>query len=152
MNLDLYKLPEDAPNSWTIATDGAVVSWSNRKERIEVIRAGVPYGALESLGKRMGQPVKIVLGLLGMPQTTYNKRKAEGQLLDPRHGEWALQLVELLDQGEETFNGNWDRFQRWLLQPNVALGDSQPLQLLDTLSGMEEVKNCLHRMEFGNMA
>lgn len=43
MNLDLYNLPEDVPNSWIIATGGAVVSWSNRKERIEVIRAGIPF-------------------------------------------------------------------------------------------------------------
>src|SRR5690606_21379920 len=65
--------------------EGKEYSWSNKMERVEVIRAGIPYGSIEAISRRLNNPVKSVLAMVGIPQTTYNKKKAEHSLLDSRN-------------------------------------------------------------------
>lgn len=43
-------------------------------------------------------------------------------------------------------------FQRWLQKPNLSLGGKSPESMLDTMTGINEVKFCLNRLEFGNLA
>lgn len=61
-------------------------------------------------------------------------------------------LAELLDYGLSVFNNEDDKFYRWLKKPNISLGGVSPESLFDTLTGIQEVKNTLGRIEFGNMA
>jgi uncharacterized protein (DUF2384 family) len=35
---------------------------------------------------------------------------------------------------------------------NLSLGGNTPEGLLDSITGIQEVKNCLNRIEFGNFA
>ena len=59
---------------------------------------------------------------------------------------------ELIDFGNEVFNNEIEKFQRWLKKNNVSLGGNTPESLLDTTTGIQEVKNALNRIEFGNLA
>ena len=61
-------------------------------------------------------------------------------------------LNELIDYDIAVFNNEEEKFQRWLKKPNVALGGHSPDSLLDTATGIDEVNNCLNRIEFGNFA
>ena len=63
-----------------------------------------------------------------------------------------LVLTELLDFGVEVFNNEVEKFQRWLKKPNIALGGATPESLFDSLTGIQEVRNCLNRLEYGNLA
>lgn len=58
----------------------------------------------------------------------------------------------LLKYGIKVFNNEIDKFSRWLLKPNIALGDKIPNDLLETLEGRVEVKNILDKIEYGNFA
>ena len=87
-----------------------------------------------------------------MPQTTYNKKKRGKELLSGRDSEVILLLTELLDFGLEVFNDESEKFQRWLKKPNVSLGGVKPESLFDSVTGIQEVKNALNRLEYGNMA
>ena len=87
-----------------------------------------------------------------MLQTTYNKKKASQSLLDSRDAELVLRISELVDYGRDVFNEEGDKFQKWLNKSNISLGGESPIQLLDTISGVNEVKFCLNRIEFGNFA
>ncbi len=69
-----------------------------------------------------------------------------------RDSELILLLTELTDFGIEVFNEEEEKFQRWLKKPNVSLGGSTPGSLLDTATGIQEVRNALNRIEYGNMA
>lgn len=137
---------------WTLTSDGKVYVWSNKMERVGLIRQGIPYDSIEIIGKRMNRPVKAMLSLVGLPQTTYNKKKSEHSLLDSRDSELILLITELLDYGIEVFNNEDEKFQRWLKKPNLSLGGNTPDSLLDTITGINEVKFCLNRLEFGNLA
>lgn len=137
---------------WTIKGRNEEYVWSNRLERVSIIRRGLPYESIEIVSKRMGLPVKQLLTLLGVPQTTYNKKKREKELLSGRDSEVILLLTELIDFGTEVFNNELEKFQRWLKKPNVSLGGVNPDSLFDSITGIQEVKNALNRLEYGNMA
>lgn len=137
---------------WVIVSDGKKYSWSNRMERVEVIRQGIPYNTIEVISERLNRPVKSVLSIVGIAQTTYNKKKSEHSLLDSRDSELIILITELIDYGQKVFNDEKDKFQRWLKKPNLSLGGKTPESLLDTTTGIDEVNFCLNRIEFGNFA
>lgn len=121
-------------------------------ERVGVIRDGIPYAAIEVVSKRLNKPVKSILAIVGVPQTTYNKKKAAHSLMDRRDSELILLINELIDYGLEVFNNEEGKFQRWLQKPNLSLGGKAPESMLDTMTGINEVKFSLNRLEFGNLA
>jgi putative toxin-antitoxin system antitoxin component (TIGR02293 family) len=140
------------PLFWVLDSDGKVYKWSNRMERVQVIRQGVPYHSIEGISERLKSPVKSVLSIVGIPQTTYNKKKGEHSLLDSRESELIVLLTELIDYGILVFNKEEEKFQRWLKKPNLSLGGHSPESLLDTATGIGEVNYCLNRIEYGNFA
>ncbi len=137
---------------WTISSGVETYVWTNKMERVGIIRQGIPYNSIEMISKRLNRPIKSVLSIVGLPQTTYNKKKNEHSLLDSRDSELIVLITELLDEGIEVFNNEEEKFQRWLKKPNLSLGGNSPESLLDTATGIDEVKFCLNRIEFGNFA
>jgi putative toxin-antitoxin system antitoxin component (TIGR02293 family) len=128
------------------------IAYGNQINKLERIRKGVSYHVLELMSRGSSMPVKQLLALLGMPQTTYNKRKRENGNLSIRDTELLLMLYETLRYGQEVFNQEQGHFQRWLHLPNAALGGYTPLSLFDTITGIQEVKRCLQRLDFGTLA
>ncbi len=141
-----------AVRPWKIDSGGKHFTWSNKMERVSIIREGIPYASIELISDRLDRPIKTVLSIVGIPQTTYNKKKAEESLLDSRDSELILIIIELLDHGLEVFNDEKEKFQRWLKKPNLSLGGHSPESLLDTTTGIDEVNYALNRIEFGNFA
>ena len=139
-------------HQWRIkVTEGEYV-WDTNMDKVSIIRKGLPYESIEVISKRADLPVKQVLHLFGVPQTTYNKKKRDKDLLSGRDSEVVLVLTELLDFGLEVFNNEAEKFQRWLKKPNISLGSATPESLFDSLTGIQEVRNSLNRLEYGNLA
>lgn len=137
---------------WRIVVNDDEYVWKTKMERVAVIRKGLPYESIEVISQRTNLPVKQVLHYFCVAQTTYNKKKKDKDLLSVRDGEIVLILTELLDFGLEVFNNEKDKFQRWLKKPNISLGGVTPVSHFDTLTGIQEVRNSLNRIEYGNMA
>lgn len=140
------------PQKWVIKTSQSRFEWSSKMERVDIIRKGLPYESIEVISTRTNLPVKHFLALLSVPQTTYNKKKRENDLLNGRDSEIILVLTELLDFGIKVFNNEKEKLQRWLKKPNISLGGVTPESLFDSLTGIQEVKNSLNRLEYGNLA
>lgn len=137
---------------WRIkVTEGEYV-WATKMDRLNIIREGLPYESIEVISQRAGLTIKQVLSLFAVPQTTYNKKKRDKDLLNGRDSEVVLVLTELLDFGLEVFNNEAEKFQRWLKKPNISLGSVTPESLFDSLTGIQEVRNSLNRLEYGNLA
>lgn len=136
----------------SFVTPEGTITWGNQMERVAIIRKGLPYGSIDVIGQKANLPVKKVLHYLNIPQTTYNKKKREKDHLSGRDSEIILMLSEVLDFGLEVFNNEEDKFQRWLKRPNLSLGGVAPESLFDSLTGIQEVRNSLNRLEYGNMA
>lgn len=137
---------------WKLESEGNEYTWASKMERVKIIRSGVPYGSIDVISKRINAPIKEVLHIFGLPQTTYNKKRREKSLLNGRDSEIVLLLTELLDFGIDVFNNEEDKFQRWMKKENISLGGNSPESLLDSTTGIQEVKNCLNRIEYGNLA
>jgi putative toxin-antitoxin system antitoxin component (TIGR02293 family) len=137
---------------WSIELQDKKYVWTSKMDRVAIIRKGLPYETFEFIGKRINIPVNQVLSIFGVPQTTYNKKRREKSLLSGRDSEAVLMLTELIDFGIQVFNNEEEKFQRWLKKPNISLGGTSPESLLDSITGIQEVKNCLSRLEYGNLA
>lgn len=137
---------------WRLESEGHEYTWTSKLERVGIIRTGVPYASIDVISKRINIPVKEVLHIFGLPQTTYNKKRREKSLLNGRDSEVVLLLIELVDFGIEVFNNEEDKFQRWMKKINFSLGDNTPESMLDSITGIQEVRNCLNRIEYGNLA
>ena len=137
---------------WSIEVAEDKYAWTTKMDRVGIIRNGLPYESIEVISSRTNLPIKQVLRLIGVAQTTYNTKKRDKDLLTGRDSEVVLVLIELLDFGLEVFNNEKEKFQRWLKKPNISLGGVSPESLFDSLTGIQEVKNSLNRLEYGNMA
>ena len=93
-----------ASAKWRLESEGHEYVWASKLERVGIIREGIPYAAIEVISRRINVPVKEVLPIFGMPQTTYNKKRREKSLLNGRDSEIILLLTELVDFGIEVFN------------------------------------------------
>lgn len=126
--------------------------WSTNGEKIALIRGGLPYAAIETISKQTKIPVNHYLNSLEIVQTTYNKKKKSNEILSKQDSEVIIELIELYDFGLSVFNNETEKFQRWLRKPNISLGSATPDSLFDSLTGINEVKKALNRIEYGNMA
>ena len=57
---------------YTLATSIGDITWSNKLERLDRIRDGLPYDAIEHISTKASVPIKRMLESLGLAQTTYN--------------------------------------------------------------------------------
>lgn len=140
------------PLVWTISVDKHKYEWQSKYDRIAIIRKGLPYTTIEVISKQSGLPVSKVLTFLGVPQTTYNKNKRNKILMSGSNSEAILLIAEVLEYGDLVFNSETDKFNRWLKKPNISIGNVTPESLFDTFSGIQVVRNCLNRIEYGNFA
>ncbi|MFC0657335.1 type II RES/Xre toxin-antitoxin system antitoxin [Mongoliitalea lutea] len=138
--------------SYSMDFSDKTIEWKSNAERVELIREGLPFDAIEKVAITYKMPVKNVLMVMDIPQTTYNKKKKDQEKLSGRDSELILVLSELMDLGVDTFNGEVNDFLAWLKKPNISLGGVSPESLFDSVTGIEEVRNCLHRIEYGNLA
>ena len=122
------------------------------REKIQSIRQGHTYDAIELLSLRLDAPVRELLPLFELAQTTYNMKKREKARMNRRDTEMLLFLNDLIDFGLDVFNEEQAKFQRWLRKSNISLGGATPFSLLDTITGMREVRQCLEHLEYGHFA
>ncbi len=146
------KLNGGIKSKWSFEVSGDKYAWTTKMDRINVIRNRLPYEAIEVISNKANLPIKHFLRLLDIPQTTYNKKKKAHELLSSKDSELILVLVELLEYGIDVFNNEKSKFYRWLKKANPSLGDASPESLFDSLTGIQEVKNSLNRLEYGNLS
>jgi putative toxin-antitoxin system antitoxin component (TIGR02293 family) len=93
----------------------------------------------------------LVEQLLNKTIKTFTKYKEQHTLLDATISEKLLKLFALYDKGVSVF-GSIDEFNKWMAEPAFGLGNQVPLNLLDTITGIEMVGEELTRIEYGDLA
>lgn len=145
----LFSITAETHIPWKLKVGKKTYNWKNQEERIHVVREGLPYESIESISHYMGSPIKNVLQLMGIPQTTYNKKKSDSAILDRRESEWIIAVTELIGYGMDVFNHEGDKFLRWLRKPNLGLSNHTPESLLDTFTGIEQIRMELEGLDHG---
>jgi putative toxin-antitoxin system antitoxin component (TIGR02293 family) len=111
------------------------------------LRKGLPYSALDAVAVRFGlTPAELVV-LLALAPRTLARRKAE-QRLRANESDRLFRVTRIAALTEEVL-GSAEKARRWLHDPNRALGNRAPLELLDTDLGVREVEDVLSRIAHG---
>ena len=123
-----------------------VYKWSSYK-KIDIIKEGISKEELENLKDQTGLDYDTLAKVLSVAKATLHNKKGKAKF-DTSVSERILLLADIYSYGYEVF-GEKERFNSWMKSENTSLGGVAPLQLLDTLYGIEEVKHLIGRIEYG---
>lgn len=129
---------------------GATVRKMPPTKRIEMIRDGVKVTLLVGAGEYYGLSQSKLSKLLGVSDATIARKIKSGGKLGPMESERLARIALIESEAEEVF-GSADLARRWMLEPNVALGEA-PLSFLDTDTGADEVRKILAAIAYGGVA
>lgn len=132
------------------------LAWGNtvRKmapaKKIEMIRKGVEVTLLVRAGQYYGIPRMKLSKLIGVSDATLTRKIKAGGKLSPQESERLARIATVEAEAEDVFDSK-DLAKRWMLEPNLALGEA-PLSLLDTDAGADEVRKILAAIAYGAAA
>ncbi len=119
----------------------------SRMDLIELGDRGVSKDVLLKLAKYLNLSMKEMADLLSITERTiqrYDRNRHFNRVVS----EQILQIAEVAAVGVKV-SGDKDKFLSWMRQPNKALGNKTPLDLLGSRFGTEMILDELGRMEYG---
>lgn len=138
----------------------AQIYLASPRERIVLIRNGVPALQLVDTGFDMGISKESLFSTLQFPRATINRKIAKNDVLPPEYSERMVGLQKLIGQVEVMVeqSGNPENFNaaqwvaQWLNEPLPALGNERPADFMDTVEGQELISSLLLQMQTGAYA
>lgn len=118
-------------------------------KKIEMIRKGVEVTLLVGAGQYYGISQSRLSKLLGVSDATVTRKIKAGGKLSPQESERLARIALIEAEAEDVFDSD-ALAKRWMLEPNLALGES-PLSLLDTDTGADEVRKVLASIAYGGV-
>lgn len=126
-------------------------------ERIEVIKAGVAPAALGVIADAMGTRHEVVARNLGIPKSTWARKRQQHSPLEKGQSELVMGLATLIGQVESMLDEQprprgieaGKCFFKWAEDPIPALGGKAPAELLDTYEGQQIVATLLNTIAMG---
>ena len=115
---------------------------------LHLSKTGLPIKALKHLQKKLQINNREMSELVGMSESTLQRRYRSGKRLSELESQTVLQLAELWSQGMEVFADDAD-LRSWLHSEIPALGGRKPMSLLATPLGRFHVQEVLLRLEWG---
>lgn len=116
-------------------------------QKMEISKGGITKKELELLKTLADLDYTTIARILSVTRATLiNKRKTEK--FNTALSERIVGLADLYTYGIKVF-GEKEIFNRWMNEPNRALGGKTPLDIIDNQFGREEVKNVIGRIEYG---
>ena len=117
---------------------------------VTLVREGVQFSVFSKLLKRISFSLQEWSSFLHLSERTMQRYQKENKTFDISSSEKIIQITILYEFGVSVF-GNKENFDSWLIAKNVALG-SKPIELLDTVFGIEIINNELIKIEHGIFA
>jgi putative toxin-antitoxin system antitoxin component (TIGR02293 family) len=114
------------------------------------VRKGFDVETVDRLRVWLGESQDKVLKLTRISSPTLTRRKrAAKKLLTTEESDNVYRVAAVLQEAVQLFEGDEGAARNWLKQPAKALGGSTPLEHLDTTAGADEVRDLIHRLEYG---
>lgn len=115
--------------------------------KIDLIKQGLSKDNLDEV-KAQGEFDYVTLSNLLSVSRAKLLNKKKDEKFDPATSERIMLLGDVIAYGKSVFEDD-ERFHTWLRKASTALGGQKPLDLMDTVYGIEEVKKELGRIEYG---
>lgn len=116
--------------------------------KIQVIREGVRARTVDDIVDYFAVPKTMIFALLHTPESTAHRLIKEDRALDSAASERVVRVADVTRIAQATFGGR-ERAVEWLKTPNIALGRTTPLSMLDTEPGAAEVRRILSAIDYG---
>ena len=113
----------------------------------ERVREGLPFSALSAVMERYGISRDVACEILHLSRRNFLRRK-EQKRLSPDESDRLYRVGRVLAHANRVFEDPGESAD-WIHSPNAALGKQQPLTLLDTDIGVQQVDEVLGRIEHG---
>jgi putative toxin-antitoxin system antitoxin component (TIGR02293 family) len=113
----------------------------------ELVRKGLPFAALVAVMGDYGISRDVLCTILHLSPRNFLRRK-EQRRLSPDESDRLYRLARVIAHANRVFEDPGESAE-WIHSPNVALGKQQPLILLDTDIGVQQVDQVLGRIEHG---
>jgi putative toxin-antitoxin system antitoxin component (TIGR02293 family) len=126
---------------------------STRRNIIDELQSNIGSGEIiERFIKISSMPNKLLAEKVFeiSPKTLYTYRHSS-KTLPIRINEQILKLEELYKKGNELFE-NSEQFNKWLKSESYGLGNKKPIELINSITGIDLVYEELIRIEFGATA
>ncbi|MBA4167876.1 MAG: DUF2384 domain-containing protein [Chitinophagaceae bacterium] len=148
----------DLPPSIAVVSKG-VVHWLGGKPNprlplesdFDIIKAGtagISKSSVDHLAIHMGISKKSMAeDILDLSIKTLERKRPQDKL-DKKTSAHALEIARLMQHAYEVFEDE-NKVRKWINTENKALNSMRPLQLFDTLTGLNMVSDILTRIEEG---
>ena len=113
----------------------------------ERVRKGLPFAALLAVMEQYGISRDVLCTILHLSARNFLRRK-EQKRLSPDESDRLYRLARVIAHANRVFEDP-EESADWIQSPNSALGKQQPLNLLDTDIGVQQVDQVLGRIEHG---
>jgi len=111
------------------------------------VRGGLPYSSLTAVMEQYGIPREVLCAILHLSRRNLLRRREQSRL-SADESDRLYRLARVLAHANRVF-GDLEESAEWIQAPNPSLGKQQPLALLDTDIGAEQVDDVLGRIEHG---
>ena len=111
------------------------------------VREGLPFSALSAVVQQYGLSRDVVCEILHLSRRNFLRRKQQNRL-SPDESDRLYRLARVLAHANRVFEDP-EESADWIQTPNTALGKQEPLTLLDTDIGVQQVDQVLGRIEHG---
>ncbi len=135
-------LPGVAKNYISEAAYTAPVS-----EKIIIIKNGISKKELEAIKEESNLDYETLSSILSVSKAKLHSKKGT-EKFDQNTSERIMLLADVIAYGQSVFEDK-DSFNEWLKANNRALGNKPPIELMDTIYGIDEVKKEIGRIEYG---
>jgi putative toxin-antitoxin system antitoxin component (TIGR02293 family) len=113
----------------------------------DLVRQGLAFQALSVVMEGYAIPRESACRLLHLSHRNFLRRREQGRL-SPDESDRLVRLARILAHANRVFE-DAGASAEWIRTPNTALGRQQPLSLLDTDIGVQQVDQVLGRIEHG---
>ncbi|WP_153076778.1 type II RES/Xre toxin-antitoxin system antitoxin [Paraburkholderia bonniea] len=118
-------------------------------EQSQLIRDGMEAMIINRIASELlGIPMQSLLASLRLPGSTINRKIAQRERLSASEADRAARAMLIYGQAADVLEDP-KLAAEWLMRPNAQLRDERPLNLLDTQTGFDRVRDILLRLEHG---
>ena len=155
----VYRTAKNGYHGYAAMESNGIIDWLGGKRLMKnPIRSdfdliitgaeGIPKSSVDELAGYLGVSRKSMAeDILDLSIKTL-ERKAPTDKLDKRTSSHALEIAKLMQHAYEVFEDE-EKIKRWINKENKALNGMKPIQLFDTLTGLNMVNDILGRIEEG---
>lgn len=118
----------------------------NSRDYIELTRKGLTIKQWSQILEFANLSLKQVSFMLSMSERQLS-RYGDDKIFKREISAHLIQITELYRFGYEVFEDE-NKFQAWMNSEIRSLGEQKPIDLLDTLFGINDVKNIIGRLEY----